>query len=56
MACITQFRIPEPIRQADLRSRALVKQFYDNVGKDQGQSKGKNRGKGKGKGAAQSSN
>ncbi len=25
LACITEFRIPEPIRQADLRSRALVK-------------------------------
>lgn len=25
MACITKFRIPEPIRQADLRSRELVK-------------------------------
>lgn len=29
MACIRGVRIPEPIRQADLRSRALVRQFYD---------------------------
>jgi deoxyinosine 3'endonuclease (endonuclease V) len=27
---ITKFRIPEPIRQADLRGRELVKQIYDN--------------------------
>ena len=31
IACIRKFRIPEPIRQADLRSRDLVKQFYDGV-------------------------
>ena len=30
MACIRGVRIPEPIRQADLRSRTLVKQHYDN--------------------------
>ena len=30
MACIRGVRIPEPIRQADLRSRQLVKQHYDN--------------------------
>ena len=35
LACITKYRIPEPIRQADLRSRALVKQFYDNQNKPQ---------------------
>jgi len=29
-ACISDFRIPEPIRQADLRSRAIVKKVYDN--------------------------
>jgi endonuclease V len=28
-ACITKYRIPEPIRQADLRSRSLVKEHYD---------------------------
>ena len=28
-ACIGEFRIPEPIRQADLRSRALVRATYD---------------------------
>ena len=31
LACVTKYRIPEPIRQADLRSRELVKQFYDGV-------------------------
>ena len=29
LACIRGVRIPEPIRQADLRSRVLVKKFYD---------------------------
>ena len=29
-AMITKFRIPEPIRQADLRSRQLVKDIFDN--------------------------
>jgi deoxyinosine 3'endonuclease (endonuclease V) len=28
-ACITKYRIPEPIRRADLNSRSLVKKFYD---------------------------
>ncbi len=28
-ACIHKFRIPEPIRCADLKSRTLVKQYYD---------------------------
>ena len=28
-ACILKFRIPEPIRCADLKSRTLVKQYYD---------------------------
>ena len=37
-ACITNFRIPEPIRQADKRSRAIVKQVYDN---EKGKKKGK---------------
>ena len=27
-ACTQKFKIPEPIRQADLRSRAKVKQIY----------------------------
>lgn len=30
MACIRGDRIPEPIRQADLRSRQLVKKHYDS--------------------------
>lgn len=29
-ACIDKFRIPEPIRQADLRSRDKVREIYDN--------------------------
>ena len=29
--CISDFRIPEPIRQADLRSRQKVKDIYDDV-------------------------
>eukprot|EP00347_Sterkiella_histriomuscorum_P021420 403334040 len=29
-ACIKKVRIPEPIRQADLKSRSLVKKFYDS--------------------------
>lgn len=29
MACVRGVRIPEPIRQADKRSRELVKQHYD---------------------------
>lgn len=28
-ACIRDFRIPEPIRQADQRSRTLVRKYYD---------------------------
>lgn len=28
-ACIVQFRVPEPIRQADLRSREKVKEVFD---------------------------
>jgi endonuclease V len=28
LACIDKFRIPEPIRQADLRSRQLVKKYF----------------------------
>ena len=28
-ACIYKFRIPEPIRCADLKSRSLVKKYYD---------------------------
>jgi endonuclease V len=27
LACTTQFRIPEPIRQADLRSRAVIREW-----------------------------
>ena len=29
-ACIKKYRIPEPIRCADLKSRSLVKKYYDN--------------------------
>lgn len=29
-ALIGKYRIPEPIRQADLRSRQLVKDIFDN--------------------------
>jgi len=29
LACIDKFRIPEPIRQADLRSRSLVKKYFN---------------------------
>ena len=29
--CITKYRIPEPIRQADGRSRGHVRDIYDNV-------------------------
>lgn len=28
-SCIHKYRIPEPIRCADLKSRSLVKQYYD---------------------------
>lgn len=29
-ACVKKFRIPEPIRCADLKSRSLVKKYYDS--------------------------
>lgn len=29
-SCIYKYRIPEPIRHADLKSRSLVKQYYDS--------------------------
>lgn len=29
-ACIKKFRIPEPIRQADQRSRQLAQKYYDS--------------------------
>ena len=54
-ACIKKFRIPEPIRNADLKSRTLVKKYYDNVHDDDNGSKGKQQAKGKSKKNAQES-
>lgn len=38
--CITKYRIPEPIRQADLRSRSWVQKTYDDHDKNHKKTKG----------------